>query len=64
MAKKHAVESFHFAHIVRAAVADGLSAADGLAAVTDGLKVSKLAAAEKSRTCNQNWLTGQSTSSS
>ncbi|MEZ5086637.1 MAG: hypothetical protein R2722_10410 [Tessaracoccus sp.] len=64
VAKKHAVESFHFAHIVRAAVADGLSAADGLAAVTDGLKVSKLAAAEKSRTCNQNWLTGQSTSSS
>lgn len=64
VAKKHAVDSFHFVHIVRAAVADGLSAVEGLAAVTEGLKVSKLSAAEKSRTCNQNWLTGQSTSSS
>ncbi len=64
VAKKHAVDSFHFVHMVRAAVADGLSAVEGLAAVTEGLKVSKLAAVEKSRTCNQNWLTGQSTSSS
>lgn len=57
VAKKHGVESFHFVHVVRAAVAGGLSAADGLTAAQEGLKVSGLAAAEKLRTCNQEWLT-------
>lgn len=57
VAKKHGVESFHFVHVVRAAVAKGLSPADGLTAARDGIKVSQLAAAEKSRTCNQEWLT-------
>lgn len=57
VAKKHGVESFHFVHVVRAAVTGGLSAADGLTAAQDGLSVSGLAAAEKLRTCNKEWLT-------
>lgn len=64
VAKKHNVESFHFVHLVRAAVVNGLLAADGLTVAQKGLKVSKLAAAEKARTCNHNWLTGQSVGNS
>lgn len=64
VARKHGLASFHFLHLVRAAVAGGLSPDDGLAAATDGLKVSGLAATEKSRTCNSEWLSGQTPTSS
>jgi len=57
VAARHSVDSVHFGHVVKAAVATGsLSVDDALLAYGAGLAVSGLPTQERSRTENAAWL--------